>query len=153
MTNGIEAWVVRVLDDVVAELERRSLACAKVDDHVLLPFEHRDGRRFGVVFTTGPTVEHGLFAKAAPAAPVAREHWPALLFALDNWNATTVGPKAHLHAEDWVGDETATVYLEAWLPVPSDGAVDGEQLRAVVDALLRACALFVLPDLVADGQG
>jgi hypothetical protein len=148
-----EPWATRLLDTVAADLESRSLAFTRADDHVLVTFEHTDGRRFGIAFATGPTREHGLVAKAAPAPPVTREHWPALLFALNNWNATTLGPKAHLHADDWTSDDAATVYLETWLPVPDGGDLEASQVRATVDALLRSCVLFVLPDLVADVRG
>jgi Putative bacterial sensory transduction regulator len=142
-----------VKDVVRAELDRRTLVHSSgPQGEIIVPFEHQDGRRLVVTFSTGATTEHGLTALGAPAAPVQRDHWAALLFALNNWNATTRGPKAHLHADDWVTDDAATVFLESWLPVPASGELDPGQLGAVIDATLRSCALFVLPDLLADMQ-
>jgi Putative bacterial sensory transduction regulator len=152
-TDNNTDWAAQVNDLVRAELDRRTLAYSSgPQGEIIVPFEHQDGRRLVVTFSTGATPQHGLTTLGAPAPPVERAHWAALLFALNNWNATTRGPKAHLHADDWIADDTATVFLESWLPVPASGALDLGQLGAVIDATLGSCALFVLPDLLADMQ-
>ena len=150
-TDTHAAWASQLLDDVGADLDRRSLVHCVSDDTILVRFEHRDGRRFGVAFVAGgdPRGRHGREGRAR-AARVSATTGRRCSSRLNNWNATTTGPKAHLAADDWVTDETATVFLEHWLPVPESGACDATQRRAVVDAMLRSCALFVLPDLLAD---